>query len=72
MDYSKFLFVQLLQAHDILTDIPYDIVWENYQVPYEEFISSPYNSDEDSEYDCMEDFIIDCKPCIINDMNKGC
>lgn len=57
MNYSEFLFVQLLMANSkYFAELEYDILYQ-FGTQYKYFEESKYNVDEQSEYGCIQAFI---------------
>ena len=62
MDYSQFLFVNLLMSYnDSFRGLPYDDMWSDYKIYYQQFWDSKYNINEEDIYNCLENFIIGTK-----------
>ena len=58
MNYSEFLFVQLLMANSAVVSIcPYDEIWNAYEDVYNDYEGSAFNVDDKGEYLCMEEYI---------------
>ena len=58
MNYSQFLFVQLLMANsEVVSDVPYDDIWNNYEVIYNEYVNSAFDTPNQTEYQCITEFI---------------
>ena len=58
MNYSEYLFSQLLSLYDIeFAELPYDIQFAEAMVLHEKFQQSNFNIDILSEYDCMINYL---------------
>ena len=58
MDYSSFLFNNLLRCFDKeIETMPYDLMYTAHLDLMREFLTSPFNTDEKSEYVCMVNFL---------------
>lgn len=60
MNYSKFLFSQLIR--DIIETkygIEYDILFDVSQIIYRDYFDSKYNNVNKPEYECMTEYIKD-------------
>lgn len=58
MNYSQYLFSQLLSLYDIeFAELPYDIQFGEAMVLHSQFEKSNFNVDILSEYDCMINFL---------------
>lgn len=56
MNYSEFLFTQLLR--DVAgVQIEYDVLWEESDAIYKIYEDSEFNNPNKPEYECMVDFI---------------
>lgn len=58
MDYSMFLFCNILRDHvSSFNELPFDEMYDKYIPYYNKFVKSEYNVDTKSEYDCMDEYI---------------
>ena len=56
MNYSEFLFTQLLR--DVAgVQVEYDVLWEESDAIYKIYEDSEFNNPNKPEYECMVDFI---------------
>jgi len=58
MNYSQYLFGQLMQAHlGGCGNVPYDILFPKTMCLYDGYEGSEYDVEDKSEYDCMVNYI---------------
>jgi hypothetical protein len=58
MNYSEYLFSQLLSLYDIeFSELAYDIQFSEAMVLYSQFEKSNFNVDILSEYDCIINYL---------------
>lgn len=66
MNYSQYLFGQLMQAYISCGNIPYDRLFEETIALHKCFEDSDENIETKNEYECMEKYIRNNESFIIN------
>jgi len=55
--YPVFIMWEQLNLNGFFENESLDIMWELSCSHYEDFLITPYNSDEKSEYDCINEYV---------------
>jgi len=56
-EYSFYLFAKL-RAEILPSDKPYDLLYSEDKLLFEDYDDSPFNTDKKGEYECMVDYLI--------------